>query len=162
VVLVQLPPLRERKEDIPLLVEFFLERESKKRGDHLSIEAPVMDVLMNHDWPGNVRELENVLAHAFVLSKSARIAIEALPSSLVARQAPGASLGDNVPYREAKQRLLEGFDRAYLKELMHRCEGNVSQAARIADMDRKNLYDLLKKNGLMPSSEPTPNDASAV
>jgi len=160
VVLLQLPPLRERKEDIPLLVECFLERESKKRGETLSIEASVLDVLMNHEWPGNVRELENVMAHAFVLSKSAKITLESLPSSLAALPKVGAFLEDHVPYREAKQRILASFDRAYLKELLHRSEGNVSRAARLADMDRKNFYELLKKNGLMPGSEAAPDGSS--
>jgi two-component system response regulator HydG len=87
VIPIHLPALRERKADIPLLVEFLLERlAAKGKGKVLSVSPRAMSVLMDHDWPGNVRELENVLEHALVCSRGGAIEPEAFPGSVVGWQ----------------------------------------------------------------------------
>jgi DNA-binding NtrC family response regulator len=163
VVPVQLPPLRERKEDIPLMIEHFLERAAARAGKKgFSLSAESMSILLAHDWPGNVRELENAIAHAAALGGGSDMGPEVLPRRLTgaAPPAPASVSWRNVPYREAKQRILESFDRAYLTDLLRRCGGSVTRAAAEADMDRKNFYDLLKKYGLSPR-EPSPDSSDA-
>jgi two-component system response regulator HydG len=157
-----LPPLRERKEDIPLMTEHFLAHAAERAGKKgLTLSAESMAVLLAHDWPGNVRELENAIAHAAALGSGADMGPEVLPRRLTgaAPSAPAGAAWRGVPYREAKQRTLESFDRAYLSELLRRCGGNVTRASAEADMDRKNFYELLKKYGLSPRESSSPSDA---
>jgi DNA-binding NtrC family response regulator len=162
VVPVQLPPLRERKEDIPLMAAHFLERAAARAGKAgVSLSAESMRILLAHDWPGNVRELENAIAHAAALGGGADMGPDVLPRRLTG--APRAAVPNvarpGTPYREAKQRVLEAFDTEYLTDLLRRCGGSVTRAAAEADMDRKNLYDLLKKYGLQArEAAPPPED----
>ena len=154
VVHVELPPLRERKEDLPLLVE------------HLLASAPfthsvrgaspeVLQVLQEYHWPGNVRELRNVLLRAIPFSDGDVIALDALPDSLSGEPAPtpGApapqrAVRGDMPFREAKDQLIEAFEREYLEDLLLRCENNISKAARSAGMDRKTLTRMLKRHDI--------------
>ncbi|HEY3353562.1 MAG TPA: sigma 54-interacting transcriptional regulator [Polyangia bacterium] len=160
VVQIYLPSLKERKEDIPLLAAEFMRRTSG--------EAPVpgippetMDQLLSHDWPGNVRELRNVLERSFYLSQGGgMIRFMNLPSSLSGLPPAAAPVVDKPPtdedfdarlsYRENKERFAEEFERRYLRWLIQRSEGNISRAAREADMDRKYLHKLLKKHSILP------------
>ena len=106
---------------------------------------------MTHPWPGNVRELENAVEHAIVFSKTDVLGPEALPPYLRNPSVPlldGVLLPEDASYREAKQRVLEVFEKGFLTKLLGRSKGNVSRAAELADMDRKNLQDLLKKHGI--------------
>jgi two-component system, NtrC family, nitrogen regulation response regulator GlnG len=142
VLRVTLPPLRERPEDIPLLVDTVLGRRGKPPG---ALSEQTRALLAQYPWPGNVRELRNVVEQVVNLGE------EALPEMTV--DAPGSpgSMGQaglELPFKEAKERLLEGFERDYLRSLMERCEGNVSRASREAGIDRFYLRKLLKKHGL--------------
>jgi len=161
VVPVLLPPLRERKEDIPLMAEHFLAHAAERAGKKgLALSAESMAILLAHDWPGNVRELENAIAHAAALGSGADMGPDVLPRRLTgaAPQAPAGAAWRGVSYREAKQRTLESFDRAYLSDLLRRSGGNVTRAAAEADMDRKNFYELLKKYGLSSRENTPPSD----
>lgn len=153
VVPIHIPPLRERKEDIPLLVDYLLKDLSKKLGRSLvCCEAQALEVLMSRDWPGNVRELQNALEYAASISVSPVLKKEHFlsASSQPSQETPNLN---RLPYRDAKQKVLEKFERAYLEDLLKRADGNISQAARLADMDRKNLYELLKKYDLKTTEE---------
>ncbi|MCX7948683.1 MAG: sigma-54 dependent transcriptional regulator [Treponemataceae bacterium] len=141
VIPISLPPLRERKEDIPPLVEHFIKKfntQMKKTVKGLTAEG--MQKLMLYDWPGNIRELENVIECAMALTQTDRISEDLLfPSK------EKAILQDSLkPLKEAK----EAFEKNYLIRLLQVCKGNVSQAAKIAGKFRPDLYDLLKKHGL--------------
>lgn len=145
VVPIVLPPLRDRKEDIPLIVDFFLERLARRTGGkkrHFSAEA--MTHFMNQSWPGNVRELENSVEHAAAVSPEELLTLECLP--------PPASPTPKGPttnfFRDAKRQLLDVFERDYCSNLLKHTEGNISRAAELADMDRKNFQDLLKKHNI--------------
>jgi DNA-binding NtrC family response regulator len=155
VVTVQLPPLRDRKEDIPLLAEHFLRGAAEKRTPQrpLEIDPAVMRALSDHDWPGNVRELENAMAHAAALSAGPVITPESLPQALRGGTGLLTLPLTGVSYKEAKQKVLESFEKPYLSSLLEQTKGNITQAAQKAGMDRKNLYDLLKKNRLLPGEE---------
>jgi DNA-binding NtrC family response regulator len=128
VATVRLPPLRERREDIALLVDDLLERLGKPKGQ---MSAETRTLLLAHQWPGNVRELRNVVERAVGLGE-----IEA-----PAAQAP-------MTFKESKDRLVAAFEADYLRDLMKRCGNNVSMAAREAGMDRVHLHRLLKKHGV--------------
>ena len=148
VVRVVLPPLRGRREDLPILVRALLAR----RG--LADEAPAgpgLDRLVAHGWPGNVRELRNVLDRALALAPAARRFAD-----LAIRVEPGAAAGDDplpvradLPFAEAKQLVMHEFERRYLVDLLARHRGNLSAAARDADVDRKHLRALARRHGLV-------------
>jgi len=115
VVPIFLPPLRERREDIPLLTEFFLHRFNEENGRSVTITPAVLDVLLGYDWPGNVRELENVIERLVVMSRSDRITVQDLPLSIRRmKSAPvtsrSGSLSSNVEQLE-RERIVEALER---------------------------------------------------
>jgi DNA-binding NtrC family response regulator len=153
VVALRVPPLRERLDDIPLLAAHFLRKHCGAAAPALTPEA--LDALVSDPWPGNVRELENALLHAIAFQHGATIGIESLPPHIGARAIQGspssvvAEERDHVlPLSEAKRRVNTAFERTYLMKLMERARGSVSEAARLAGIDRTNLRRLLKRHEL--------------
>jgi transcriptional regulator with GAF, ATPase, and Fis domain len=156
VVPIYMPPLRERKEDIPLLVGEFMKRIAGENQEPPALSAETMDILLAHDWPGNVRELRNVLERAVYLGKATGGdgMIQFLNIAGPAGAGSGAPTGletfdANLSYRDNKERWSDEFEKRYLKWLLARSEGNISRAAREADMDRKYLHKLLKKHNII-------------
>jgi DNA-binding NtrC family response regulator len=152
VVRVELPPLRERRDDIPLLTRHFLAQASAQaRRVVLEVPDDAMAALAAYDWPGNVRELKNVLERAFSLAPHATFLDTTLLGleELTPRPFDGApSVDTTVPFKEAKDRLILVWEREYVQTLVTRAEGNVSLAARRAGIDRVYLHRLMKKHGL--------------
>ena len=154
VVEVHLPPLRQRREDLPKLIAIFLERAGAK---HLipTIGGPALDRLGAYHWPGNVRELRNVITRAVALAGPVRDFNE-LPILLRPTVAPAAAAEPTVkadrPFHQAKDEVVDRFERAYLTDLVERAGGNLSGAARLAGLERKFLYRLLERNGLRQKS----------
>jgi DNA-binding NtrC family response regulator len=153
VVATQVPPLRERKADIPALATWFAE----KMGRGSFAQSPsLLDQLQRHDWPGNVRELRNVVERALSLGDSALADLgENRPSSPAVDDAGGAgaqrpSNSDvlELPFKDAKAQLVESFEREYLTALLARHHGNISRAAAEAGIDRNYIHRLVKKYGL--------------
>jgi DNA-binding NtrC family response regulator len=149
VIAVQLPPLRERREDIPLLAYHFLRKYTERMGKHVERISPeAMAYLQLYEWAGNVRELENVIERAVVLQHSDTITPADLPPHLVQSKPVldrnHRSLA-HLPYKQAKEIALGAFERQYLKTLVDRAQGNISQAARAAGLDRSNFRRMLKK-----------------
>ncbi len=141
VVTLTLPPLSARREDIPLLANHFLQRLSTKYGKRLSGFAPeALKALAMASWPGNVRQLFNVVEQVCALSSSPLI-----PLSLVQRALRVPSV-EVQTYADAKQR----FERDYLVGLLKLTDGNVADAARLADRNRTEFYRLLQKHELTP------------
>lgn len=141
VVTLSLPPLSARREDIPLLANHFLQRLSTKYGKRLSGFAPeALKALTTASWPGNVRQLFNVVEQVCALSSSPLI-----PLALVQRALRVPSV-EVLTYAEAKQR----FEREYLVGLLKLTDGNVADAARLADRNRTEFYRLLQKHELTP------------
>jgi len=147
VVSIRLPTLRERKDDIPLLAQFFLRRFSKKMGKNISeIPQDVLEVLMGYDWPGNVRELENVMERAVVLAiEDTMITLSLLPDKLLEAHIDVGTLLRGLSYREAKQQAVDSFSKEFLKKLLQMSQGNISQAAKQAKMDGANFRRLMRK-----------------
>ena len=162
VVEVALPPLRDRITDLPLLMDHLLKRASHNPGVRAA-SGPVMDTFQSYHWPGNVRELNNVVERALPFCDTDEITMDALPAALRAAsatgkpralQAPrpsdfqeGPATADR-PFKDAKDQLIEAFERQYLVDLLERHDGNVSKAARTAHMDRKTITRLMKKHGI--------------
>ena len=152
VVPLYVPPLRQRKDDIPLLVADFM----RKMGGDSSTPPPdeALDMLLAHDWPGNVRELRNVLERGAFLSKHmGPDAFSFMEQGMVpiAREGQGptgVAFDPALSYRENKERWNDQFERQFLTWLLERAGNNISRAAREADMDRKYLHKLIKKHGL--------------
>jgi two-component system, NtrC family, response regulator GlrR len=142
VIPIELPPLRKRKDDIPLLAEVFLKKFStrmKKKVKRLTPAA--LQRLMIHDWPGNVRELENTIEYAVAMTVQ-----DVLTEDLILPTKAAGSPDTVTPYKEAK----EAFEKDYLVRLLELTRGNVSSAATLAGKYRADLYTLLKKHDLNP------------
>jgi two-component system response regulator GlrR len=142
VIPIHLPPLRERKEDIPPLVEHFLgnfSRKAKKAIRGLTPQA--MQKLMLYDWPGNIRELENVLEYAVAMSDK-----DFITEDLILRTKGVVTQAPIQPLKEAR----DAFEKSYLIYLLEISKGKVSEAARLAGKYRADLYLLLKKHNLTP------------
>jgi transcriptional regulator with GAF, ATPase, and Fis domain len=141
-----LPPLRDRGEDIKLLVEFFIERhafEIKKKV--VSISAEAMEALRKYAFPGNVRELSSIIKRAIILEETDRIQASSLPSEIVRgeRAVLDVSL-DQLSYQKAK----DEFEKRYLEKLLERANGNKTKAAELSGIERNNLKDKFKKHGI--------------
>ena len=162
---IELPPLRERPEDIPLLVEHFLSRYAKEMGQAPVEASPeVIEVLTNYAWPGNVRELQNLLKRILALSRHSRISLEDLPDDIVVR-AGDSSSKQGAGFFQLRERRLAAFEKEYLRNLLAGHGGDVSGAAREASLPRGTLYRLLKKHELNPNNfrrEPTDSPRQTV
>ncbi len=143
VVPLTVPPLRERKDDIPLLAQHFLKHSATRANkDVRGFTSAAMHRLMVYPWPGNVRELENAIEKAVVMSRQDMISPDLLPSL---GMAPDIAM---KPLTEAK----EEFERTYLRNVLQMTGGNISRAAQFAGRYRADFYKMLKKYGLHPSS----------
>jgi DNA-binding NtrC family response regulator len=150
VLALHLPPLRERRDDIALLAAHFLRKHGGIAPPQLSPAA--LEALVAAPWPGNVRELENALLHAIAYAPEGEIGLDALPPEIKAKgSSPIKKLtADDVlrPLAEAKREMNDRFEREYLIKVMKAGNGSVSEAARIAGIDRTNLRRLLKRHGI--------------
>jgi DNA-binding NtrC family response regulator len=159
VVRIELPSLRDRREDIPLLVRHFLAQDfnQNENGQPIirDVDADAMKALENYSWPGNVRELVNVVERACSFAESDRMTVDDLPAYITGAEpppsVPGAQVTDagieldipdkaaltELPFKEAKEEWITSFERDYILDLLTRHGGNISQASREADIDRK-------------------------
>ena len=164
VVPIELPPLRERRDDIPMLVDHLLGvlSEQDPTADRLTISPSALDGLRGHDWPGNIRELRNVLERAVYITRAnGKSEVDLMGVPLMGGALPpsgGGSAGlppfdEGKSYRQTKAEFEEMFEKKYVGWLLERNGGNISAAAREADMDRKYLYKLAKKHGLHPADQ---------
>ena len=142
VITLHLPPLRERRDDIPLLCEYFLQKTGNGRGPH-TLSAEALELLAGYDWPGNVRELENALERAAVLTHGEMIERSALPARL-AEAAPVPLVSDRMPGNPS----LEVIERAYILWVLQSEGGNKSRAAEVLGIDPSTLYRKLNRYGL--------------
>lgn len=152
VVTVQLPPLRQRLEDLPLLLRAMLD--SMGAIDQLALFTPQVLLDMSlHDWPGNVRELRNYVERAVIMGSVESMqggSDPRMPSDLVDTVPTNGWTESDLedPFKVAKEQLITRFERVYLTRLLERCEGNVSRAARQAKLDRMYLSRMLQRHGL--------------
>jgi two-component system nitrogen regulation response regulator GlnG len=157
VVATSVPPLRERKADIPALATWFAEKMG--RGSFAQSPA-LLEQLQRHEWPGNVRELRNVVERALSLGDTGFAELGDTPAPRATPMPSIVDVGDEqpkrssnpdvleLPFKEAKAQLVEAFERDYLRALLARHHGNISRAASEAGIDRNYIHRLVKKYGL--------------
>ena len=149
---IDLPPLRERREDVPLLVEHFVARHAAEMGRQVrGVDAEVIEVLSRYHWPGNVRELQNVIKRALAMCRQATLSLEDLPDEVVvaAGEKPDS---EQAGFFHAREQRISTFEREYLANLLRTSGGDVSQAARDARIPRGTFYRLLKKHDIDPAA----------
>ncbi|MEL6758823.1 MAG: sigma-54 dependent transcriptional regulator [Myxococcota bacterium] len=160
---VVLPPLRERRDDVPLIAQHLLDKFAKRVGNQCkTFSDDAMSSLVAYDWPGNVRELNNAVEHAATLSAAEVISADRLPSfvnsNVSSRSIRSATVTSAVgsissrPFSEARYQLVEEFELRYLKDLLGSTEGNLSEASRRSGIDRSNLRRMLKRYGIKAAS----------
>jgi DNA-binding NtrC family response regulator len=161
VVQLTLPPLRVRREDIPLLVEHFIEQLTRGK-ERFAISPEVVRRLAQRPWPGNARELRNVVERALALgSLDEQPSFVATPGKPAAPDEADLSALRPLPYKVARARLLDGFERDYLGALLQRHQGNLTQSARAAEIDRVYLLRLLDKHDMRRTGKGTTGTGSA-
>lgn len=144
VIPIRLPALRERRDDIPLLAQVFVERYAERTGRRVvDLSQDALAKLSAYDWPGNVRELEHVIERAVVLASASRLRARDL--SLGADDA-----GEQNSFQEAKAKVVRDFERGYLRSMLSQCRGNISQAAVAAGKDRRAFWELMRKHDISP------------
>jgi two-component system response regulator HydG len=145
VVPVRLPPLRERREDIPLLIEHLI-RKHAVRLDRppRQPDAAALRALLDHAWPGNIRELEHALERGLLLAQGEAITLADLPPELTPAPAAADGGDDGGRYRKAR----DAWERRWLEELLREAGGGVGKAAELAGLHRSTLYEKLKSHGL--------------
>jgi DNA-binding NtrC family response regulator len=157
VITITLPPLRDRRDDVPLLVETLLARAASENGKAVpSVTPAAMKALLDHDWPGNVRELENVLERALVLGHGV-IDLEQLPDG-VRRSVPRAAAmpAEGLSFKDA----VAAYERALLSSALQRASGVQKRAAELLGLKPTTLNEMLKRHGMLPrdvkEAEPEP------
>ena len=143
---VDVPTLRERKDDVILLAEHFLRTYARTGGPVPRLSPSAAAALLAYDWPGNVRELENAAVRAVQLCRGEQVEAEDL--GLPTQAEP--TVGQTTSFSSLKRRAIEAFERDYLTNLLRRSAGNVTRAAHAAGKERRDLGRLLKKHGLDP------------
>jgi DNA-binding NtrC family response regulator len=152
VIRVDLPPLRERTEDVPLLATHFLQGFSNLSTPPVTeIQAPAMQALVKYQWPGNVRELQNAIRAAVAMADGSAIRRESLPSTVAPRAERADSPTDSLididrPLRELTGDLVARVEREYFTRLLTHCRGNVARAAKLSDLSRRSVTQKLQKH----------------
>src|SRR5262245_47177133 len=147
---IRVPPLRERAGDIALLAQHFLDASARRAKKAVRTIAPAaMEALCGYAWPGNVRELENVIERAVIVAKGDTVSdVERFLTGEAERSRADLTL----PFRDAKARVVEEFERAYITGVLESHGGKLTAAAKHADMDPKNFYEKLTRYGLRRSA----------
>ena len=142
---ITIPPLRERKSDIPKLAIHFLKKYSEFFNvSHKKLSRTAIEKLMDYDWPGNIRELENVIQQCLVMSKSSMIE----PYEIPIQKKLDNNVLDGNTFQEMKATIIDKFERDYVIKLLRESQGNITRAAKLAKMPRKSLYRLMDKHDI--------------
>ena len=154
VLIIELPPLREHPEDIPLIASHLLEKHSTELNKPVKRLSPeLMDLFLKRPWTGNVREMENVIIQGILFSGSDEIKPgdvdfnKVLPGKVRSRQS-----FQQLAYKEAKEQMLQGFNADYIGDLLAASNGNVTQAARSCGLERQALQQIMRRYGLTSES----------
>jgi DNA-binding NtrC family response regulator len=133
---ISIPPLRERRSDIPPLVYHFIQKYAAAMNKEVKDISPeALDLLVRYNWPGNIRELENVIERAMVLAKGTTITPDEIPFQMLAKQ--------TVPADDS----IEAVEKVHIEHILHKCNWNITRAAEVLDIDRVTLYHKIAKYG---------------
>jgi two-component system NtrC family response regulator len=160
IVPIYLPSLRERKDDIPLLVNHFLESYNKKRKKNIKgVSSDAMNILMNFEWPGNVRELEHTIERLVIMSEGDIIEAEKLPIQLTGKRVcfnittPKTNEELKRMRKQMREKAVENIERAFIIEALKRNQWNVSKTAREVGLKRQNLQAMMRKYNVRPDTK---------
>ena len=147
VIPIKLSPLRERKEDIPLLVKHFLKTMKEEINAVTSISPDSLDMLQNCSWPGNIRELKNMMERLSILATGERIELGDLPHSITDDASANVSSSQitALPFKDAKEKWLVDFEQKYLGQILEQFNGNITRAANASGVNRKTFQRLIAK-----------------
>jgi DNA-binding NtrC family response regulator len=146
---IEVPPLRDRREDIPLLAKYFMHRLSEANGKRVSsIGGEVLDALERYDWPGNVRQLENITQRMVILSPNGHIVRELLPPELLAQLPPNGVNGQSQIVENDNLRPIERLERQAIIDALENCQFNVVRAAELLGMAQATIYRKIKRYGI--------------
>ena len=148
---IEIPPLRERREDIPFLVDTFLNRLNKFSLKNITgVDPKVMRALQVYDWPGNIRELDNLLERAYVIERSLTLMPASFPEELFEgkRQLDNYFMDASLYLEDARKKLVERFEQRYLVELLTRNQGRINRTAEAAGIGVRQLHHLMSKYGI--------------
>lgn len=143
---INLPPLRKRKEDIPLLIEHFLEGYNTTHQRMVKIDPECYRYLLSYDWPGNIRELRNMTETAATICSHGRIRLSDI--SYILQIGSSRPVEEDLTFSEMKKKVIREFEQNYASRLLRRNRGNISSAAREAGMDKKNFWEMMKKHAI--------------
>ena len=147
---IEIPPLREREKDIPVLIRHFLnELNSKNEKPINSISNEAMETLQAYPWPGNVREVQNIISRAFYMCNSEIIQMQDLPLPITNNQFSVNSDMLSLSYKNAKEQIFEKFELEYLSHHLKKNEGNISKTAEECGLDRRSIHRLIKKYNII-------------
>ncbi len=148
---VEIPPLRERKEDIPYIVEVINSRLNRFHLKEIrTVHPDVMEAFLNYPWPGNIRELENLIERAYIIESSSILTPQGFPLELFELESPSArmELDSSYTLAEVRRRALEEVEKRYLKELLASKKGKIRESANVAGITTRQLHKLLTKYGI--------------
>lgn len=147
---IEVPPLRERREDIPSLTELFIARGKPIGKEIHSVHPKVLEAFMRYDWPGNVRELENLVERACILETGFELSPESIPQDFFGDERQPATLttDTDLPLAEARQQAVDRFERLYLTQLLTVTQGSIGQTAERAGITTRQLNKLMTRHGL--------------
>ena len=149
VIELRLPPLRDRLEDLPLLLPTLVEKLQRERGIQSAVDFDdrFIELLAKHDWPGNVRELRNVIEQWLVFAEPPELAPKLEAQQGAANSESAFAHLVELPLRQAKNEAITAFERIYVERLLARTNGNVAEAARLSGVDRGTLFRMFRRHG---------------
>ncbi|MBW1722064.1 MAG: sigma-54-dependent Fis family transcriptional regulator [Deltaproteobacteria bacterium] len=150
VIPIEIPPLRDRRSDIPLLVHHFLEKTSKaKKKPIKGVSREVMNALTQYDWPGNVRELENIVERMVILSEGDTLTIDDLPEKISRKQAPNLAIQTSIPDEGfSLSHAINEYERQLIISALEKADWVKNRAAKLLNMNRTTLVEKIKKQGI--------------
>ena len=148
VVPIKLPSLSERKDDVPILADYFLDKFCREKNKRLKFSAEVMNCFLNYKWPGNIRELENIIEQLVVLAKHEAIRINDLPQSLKQFCDSDVKINKVENLSLARSQILKEFEKRFISNALNQHSWNISQTAKTIGVSREGLHRMIKKYGL--------------
>ncbi len=148
---IEIIPLRDRREDIPLLVEAFIEKLNKNYSKEIyDIHPRVMDAFMTYDWPGNIRELENLLERAYIIENSSVLTADSFPGDIfiLSPEHRDLPIDTSATLSEARRQYIDQFERNYLQDQLTLYAGSINYTAKATGITTRQLHKLMKKYGL--------------
>jgi DNA-binding NtrC family response regulator len=145
VIAIHMPPLRERKDDIPLLVQNFMNEINTDSEQKIEMDRECFSLLLGYDWPGNVRELKNCIESAGTICDNGIIRKEDIANILNYKQTAPEVKYENTTFKESKDKIISNFEKQYIINMLIKHKGNITLSAKESGMDKKNFSDILKK-----------------